>query len=63
MVGWMLTERDHWLIWSLPDLTIYYHGANLSLPLPHTTFTKAPPRGRREAVIYTDYDVLVITGT
>ena len=59
----MLTERDHWGFWRLPDLTIYYHGANLSLPLPQAAFTRAPPRDGREAIIDRDYDVLAITGT
>ena len=48
MWGRMLAERDHWGIWSLPDLTIYYHGTNLALPLPHTAFTRAPPRDTQE---------------
>ena len=46
--GRMLTERDHWSIWRLPDLTIYYHGTNLALPLSHTAFTRAPPRDTQE---------------
>jgi len=49
--------------WRLPSLTNCYHGADLSLPRPRGHFTKAPPRGRREAIIYYDYDVLAITGT
>ena len=63
MVGRMLGVRNHWGEWSLPDLTIHYHWANLALPLPQATFTRAPPRSRREAIMYYDYDVLAITGT
>ena len=58
-----LAEHDHWGIWWLPDLTKHYHSADLALPLSQATFTKAPPRGGREAIIYYDYDVLAITGT
>ena len=47
----MLTVRNHWGIWSLPDLTIYYHGANLALPLSLETFTRAPPRDGNRSYI------------
>ena len=63
MWGRMLTVRNHWGFWWLPDLTICYHSADLALPRPCVTFTRAPPRCRREAIIYYDYDVLAITGT
>ena len=46
--GRMLAERDHWLIWRLPDLTICYHPSDLALPLPSKTFTRAPPRDTPE---------------
>ena len=63
-MGWVsLTEHDHWGFWWLPDLTKHYHSRDLALPLPSRTFTRAPPRTRGEAIIYTDYDVLAITGT
>ena len=44
----MLTERDHWGFWSLPDLTNCYHPSDLALPLPTETFTRAPPRDTQE---------------
>ena len=47
-VGWMLTVRNHWGEWSLPDLTKCYHPSDLALPLPHTGFTRAPPRDTQE---------------
>ena len=45
--GSMLTVRNHWCFWRLPDLTIRYHSADLAWPLSCGGFTRLDLRGYR----------------